>query len=610
MRFIGIVSLLFLVLCLPFGARADEGDLYVSPHGSDANPGTLSAPLATLSEAVARLRGNRSDERLTVWLREGTYPLDEVLILNQYDRGNCTFASYPGETAVITGAVPVTGWAESTLHGAPVYTVQYPTMSIPRTLYAENGARRLARWPKEGYLRALKPLKASDTKFDKQPGFFVDPNDVPLSLEGALLRLLHWWKDELSAVNAYDPLRGELTVNRPMSMTVTGGDRYYLENVLSARLAPGEWAFDAAERVLYYAPLEDETADGLIFYTGVLEQLIYINGVSGVTFQNLTFARTAWNIPRGDLESDFAQAAYDANAVIRVLNALDTRFIGCSFTDIGAGCIQLGAVKGAVVQDCTFQNIGAHAVYVHGANTRNDAAVTEGILIERNRIEGYGRNFLNAAAVLVIHVRNAEISRNEIHDGAYTAISAGWVWGDAFSATRNIQIQNNLIYDIGRGALSDMGGVYLLGSQQGTVVEGNVIHGVTAAEYGGWGIYLDEGSSKILVANNLVYRCSAQGFHQHAGADNTVKNNVFALNYDGQLALTGKGSFTLESNVIVGTSPHIRNDGGTIRQGQNLFSGDHGVFVDALRDNYAIADLGAVSAIGFIPWVYLAGRVR
>jgi len=610
MRLFRIVPLLFLLLMLPLIAQADEGDLYVSPHGSDTNPGTQAAPLATLTEALVRLRWNPMDNRITVWLREGTYQLDEALLMTHYDRSNVTFASFPGERAVLTGAAPVTGWTETALNGALVYRVHYPTMGIPRTLYGEDGARQLARWPKYGYLHVAKPLKASADKFDNHTGFLINPSDVPLSLEGAVMRLLHWWKDELSSVKTYDPLRVGIVLNRPTSMAVMGGDRYYLENVLSGPLLPGEWAFDAWDGTLYYAPLEGETAGELVLYVGVLEQLIYINGVNGITFQDITFGRTAWNIPRGDLESDFPQAAYDANAVIRVLNALDTRFIGCRFVDIGAGCIQLGGVKGAIVQGCTFENIGAHAVYVHGSNTRNDAAVTEGIIIENNLIDGFGRNLINSAAVLIIHARNVDINHNEIRDGTYTAISAGWVWASVFSVTRNVNIRNNLIYDIGKRVLSDVGGIYLLGPQPGTVVEGNVIHSVSAAEYGGWGIYLDEGSSQILVTNNLVYRCSSQGFHQHDGTNNTVRNNIFALNDDGQVALSARGAFTLDANVIVGTRPHIRNEGGTIRQGENLFTENHGIFVDAVNDNFAIADPEAVAAVGFVPWVYRAGRKR
>ena len=82
----------------------------------------------------------------------------------------------------------------------------------------------------------------------------------------------------------------------------------------------------------------------------------------------------------------------------------------------------------------------------------------------------------------------------------------------------------------GDGAvLSDLGGIYTLGDQTGTVIRHNHFHDIWAGKYGGWAIYCDEGSRNILIENNLAHRCRHACFNQHYGKDNIVRNNIFAF---------------------------------------------------------------------------------
>ena len=169
-------------------------------------------------------------------------------------------------------------------------------------------------------------------------------------------------------------------------------------------------------------------------------------------------------------------------------------------------------------------------------------------------------NIYSSCGILSKHSFGNQISHNHIHDLYYSGISCGWVWGYKESVSKNNCIEKNYIHDIGHGLLSDMGGIYLLGVQPGTVVRCNVIHDVEKYCYGGWGIYTDEGSSHILIENNICYRTGSQCFHQHYGRENILRNNIFAFGREGNAALSRMEehlAFTIERNIFITDGPPI-----------------------------------------------------
>lgn len=552
-------------------------DLFVSPAGSDAAEGTLSAPLKTLQAAKEKLKALKGTlqqtERVHVWLLPGVYEFSETLCFTEADLPNVTFAAYGNGDVVFSGAREISGFTEETVNGVRAFVKQLGENDPKafKSLFKDGTQLSVPRYPEEGYFTVNKLCPeddiwtADDSPWDftlGQRSFCADPNDLAVEFTNPTdvqVRILHFWHDELMYLTGVDRATGKLGLSRPSSMLIRTIDRYYFENVFEALNTPGEWYLNTETETLYYIPAEGETANSCVLRAPELELLIDINGVSGIAFEGIRFTETDWNVPspgeweggwRAEYDIDALQAALDVKGVVTVQYAEDTAFTNCEFVNLGADGVKfMNGVRHSRVENCLFRNIAATAVFIGGANCLPDEPdAAADITVTNNLIDGYGKKFYCAIGVHITYCNGAEISHNEITDGYYTAISCGWNWGYGYHLTHNIKITDNLIYNIGQGWLSDMGGIYMLGFQPGTLLSGNVIHNVAAnpgdGGYGGWGIYLDEGSSRMLVENNLVFCCASECYNIHYGEGNVFRNNIGAFSAEGQVSPGSRGEET------------------------------------------------------------------
>ncbi|MBQ7983947.1 MAG: right-handed parallel beta-helix repeat-containing protein, partial [Clostridia bacterium] len=262
------------------------------------------------------------------------------------------------------------------------------------------------------------------------------------------------------------------------------------------------------------------------------------NPVTGVHFRGITFAYT-----RGEYAScmsetfhkteGFAsdsQAVSNAHGSIELSYARNVTFEGCTLRNFGVHGFNIKeGCRSVKIERCTVYDGGAGGVRINGgAYGAPEHAMTRCCAVTDTKITHVGRRYFAACGVLLMNASECDIVHNEIGDLYYTGVSVGWTWGYTKTVCRDNRIIGNHIYDLGKGFLSDMGGVYLLGSQPGTVVAGNRIHDIKCKEYGGWALYTDEGSAGILLENNLCYRTSSNSYHQHYGSSNVVRNNIFA----------------------------------------------------------------------------------
>ena len=552
--------------------------IYVSPSGSDANPGTRAKPVCTLARATAlAVSAKPSTSDVTISLAGGTYRLTRPLTLGPEDSGinghNIVYQAEPGAHPIVSGGVRITGWklfnAAKNIWSAKVP----PGVKGARQLYIDGvrATRTRGRLPvaltmtPTGYIAADATMASwkhpSDLEFvytggnsvwserDEGLGSWTEPRCPVASIEGTTITMAQpCWDNSTRRVMLPS---GERTANLVGPMSV-GREPAYVENAYELLGTPGQFYLDRDSSTLYYTPRAGENLATADVELPVLESLIDADGtaahpVHNIVFSGLQFSYATWLGPNGPDGFSEIQAGYQVTGTdgyakqglctlvpggtcpygnwtkepgnIRLSFAHNIRFERDAFVHLGATGLDLGeGAQNDVVEGSVFKDISGNGLELASVNAplAPDVEFATGNRIDNNLFEDVGAEYRGGIGIVIGYARRTLVTHNQHDQLPYASISIGWGgWPDKI----------RMAGEANNSALN--------------VISDNLIHNEMLVLSDGGGIYTQGLTGKSLadgerVAGNVVYNQYSSGhaiYTDNGSSMITVSGNVM-LNDD------------------------------------------------------------------------------
>lgn len=550
--------------------------IVVLGHAHAQVTSTPGDPVASGRALRAAVEALEPGETLTVG--RGVYALDEPLVLTRQRSGTAvaptTIAAADGEEVVIRGSRGVRDW-ETWRDG--IYVADLAAQGLEGTrfhqLFVDGERQHLARYPNfdPQHPRTGGFVYVWDQGERPSEQFMYEEGDLPLDdwrdTSQAEVHSIFGlgWNIAIAPIVEIDRERRVITTER-LRRPWERMNRYFVQNVLGALDAPGEWFLDYETSRLYFMPPDGEApADGEVTVP-VTDAIIEMRGALPYPHEYL---HVGFDGGRADasLPEDAPDPAPVEHIVLRGLTIEESRQDGIVLT---------GASECRVLR-CTVRNVGNVGVNLGAvANAEREAGnprVTEPTGFSGG-VGGGGQNILfndpcmdtrvigcdvydcGADGIFLYGDRNVAENNHVRNTGLYDMDCACInLWGQANVARRNTlhDVPRNGVFlkgvdnvvelnDLRWTMLETCDGGAIRMCQRNLLLRGNVIrhnrvldtvgYGYPRGSYAfqspyySWGVYLDDFTCGTSVEGNIIARVGRSGVMVHGGSDNTVRGNI------------------------------------------------------------------------------------
>lgn len=566
-------NLLLSALFVASAAMTDAKEIIVKP-------GSYSIEQALQEARRERLLNGESE--ITIRLTEGTYRLNQPIYVRPEDNGTAIV----GEgNVVISGGVRIRGWKKQ----GRLWVADIPQHNGRPVEFRQmwvNGHKAVRARDVSDFeqMHRIKSMDKQNEVLYVPAGAvrkIVNATDAEMVIHemwcvaNLRIREVKMMGGDSAAVYFHQP-ESHIHFMHPWPSPMVTADglhnsAFYITGSRALLDSEGEWWLDRKAGKVYYMPRDGEQMQTAEVVVPALETLLRVEGTpermaTGITFSGITFSHTTWmrpsfeghaplqagmfmteayklrpklERPNGDHKLDNQGWTGRPAAAVYVNCAENVVFRNCTFEHVASTAIDYNKyIKGGAIEYCCIQDAGGNGIvagtfgdYTLEAHLPYDPQdlreVCRGLSISNNTITDVTNEDWGCVGIAAGYVRDIVISHNEINEVSYTGISMGWGWNQQPCAMANNKALGNLIHHYARH-MYDTAGIYTLGAQPHTLIEGNVVRDIYTPGYAHdpnhwFYLYTDEGSSGIMVKNNWT---PSEKFLKNAnGPGNTWENN-------------------------------------------------------------------------------------